>query len=177
MPRRVAYHLGVNARNATDQRGTKFLIGIVALGLAGVTLFFSAWPTLRCTLPPERADGVDCHIGARVLNLVSVEDARVTGVRSVVMVASARGNSDTPPRLMFVTEGGREDLGYFSQQFVADWKRLDAFARNPTMPELRLTRPVTLRTIAAHLAACVLLLISALMIVSAVGRQRSISSG
>ena len=153
-----------------DQTGTKILIGVVALAFAVVILYFSARPTLLCTLPPERGDGVDCAISANVLNLVQVVEARVTGVRGAAMVASATDRSRTPPRLMFVTADGREDLGYFSQPFAANWIEIDAFARNATTPELRLATPLTVRFVAAHAATFVLLLISALTITSALLR-------
>jgi hypothetical protein len=68
---------------------------------------------------------------------------------------------------MFVTADGTEDLGYFSQRFAADWMTIDAFARNPTTPELRLATPLTVRAVAAHVATFVLLLIGALTIGSA----------
>ena len=156
----------MSPQTAPAQTGTKILIGAVALAFAVVILYFSALPTLLCTLPPERGDGVDCAISAKVLNFVSVVEARVTGVRSAVMVASATGSSRTPPRLMFVTADGTEDLGYFSQPFAADWITIDAFARNPTTPELRLAMPLTVRTVVAHVVTFVLLLIGALMIAS-----------
>ena len=161
----------MNGQHARSRQRTKLLIGVVALAQAGVLVLFSATPTLRCTLRPERGDGIDCQVTARVLNLVPVVDARATGVCSVAMVASATDRSDTPPRLMFRTESGGEDLGYFSQLFAANWRALDAFARNPSTPELRLTRPLTFRTIAAHLTAVVLLLLGASMIVSGLRRS------
>jgi hypothetical protein len=139
---------------------------VVALALAAVILYFSAWPTLLCTLPPERGDGVDCAISAKVLNLVPVVEARVTGVRAAAMVASATDRSRTPPRLMFVTADGSEDLGYFSQRFAADWVTIDAFARNATTPEIRLATPLTVRTVVAHVVTFVLILIGASTIVS-----------
>ena len=102
---------------------------------------------------------MDCAVSAKALRLIPVYDARVSGVQSVEMVASATGRSRTPPRIMFVAGGTRQDLGYFSQQFAGDWKQLDEFARNPAQPELRLDKPLTVRTVAAYLAFFVLLAI------------------
>jgi hypothetical protein len=157
---------------AQNKRGTKILIGTVALGFTGALLYFSAWPTLLCTRTAGTA-GVDCATSAKAFNLVSVHEARVTGIHSVVMVSSATGSSRTPPRLIFMDAAkSPHDLGYFSQRFAADWMTLDEFVRESDAQQLRLNlrSRERFRTITAHLAASVLILIAGLMIVSALSR-------
>ncbi len=173
---RAGYYVPVNGHGARGKRGTKILIGVVALVFTGVLVYFSAWPTLVCTRAPGSVtpgSGVDCAISARVLYLIPIQEVRVAGIRSVTLVRSATRYSETPPRLTFHTAESTGDLGYFAQRFTGDWMTLDAFARSSDAPQLRLTLRgwrVTLRAIAAHVAAFVLLLLGGTMLISAVRR-------
>ena len=129
----------------------KFVIGPVAVLGSLVLLYFAAAPRLSCSRQP--GPGVECVVAADALWSLKVADDRVSNVESAEMVASATGRSRTPPRLMFVSGGTRHDLGYFSQLFASDWHTIDEFARASSAPELRLRKPITVRTIAAHLGA------------------------
>lgn len=151
--------------SASNERGTRLLIGVVALLFSLVLAYFSASPELVCTR--GSGPGVDCSASARVWWMVTVAADRVDHVQGAEMVASATGRSRTPPRLMLISGGTRHDLGYFSQLFTSDWQRIDQFARNPDAPELRLGKGLTFRTIAAHLACLFLLAVGLGMIRSA----------
>ena len=153
------------------ERGTRFLIGVVALIFSAVLVYFSASPAFVCTRGAELGPGVDCSVSARALWTFTVADDRLSGVDSAEMVASATGRSRTPPHLMLVSGGTRHDLGYFSQLFSNEWQTIDQFARNPDTPELRLGKPLTVRAVAAHLAFLFLLAIGLGMISS--GFRRS----
>lgn len=149
-----------------SERGVKVVIGLVALVFSLVLVYFSSAPALTCTR--GSGPGVDCAVTARALWLVTVADDRLANVGSAEMVASAVGNSRTPPHLMFVAGGTRHDLGYFSQLFASEWQSVDEFARNPGAPELRLTKPLSVRTVAAHAAALFLAALGLGLIVSVV---------
>jgi hypothetical protein len=86
------------------------------------------------------------------------------------MVASAVGTSRTPPRLVFRDAAADHDLGYFAQQFASGWEVVDAYARQPGAPELRLQPPFSARTAGAYAAALVLALLGLSTLASAVRR-------
>lgn len=155
----------------SSPRGTRILIGVVALLFSAVLVYFSAAPSFVCTPGAERGPGVDCSVSARALWMFTVADDRLSGVESAEMVASATGRSRTPPRIMLVAGGTRHDLGYFAQLFARDWQAIDQFARNPASPELRLSKGLTFQAIAAHLALLFLLTIGLGMIYSGLRRS------
>ena len=96
------------------------MIGLAAFAFAAVALYFSASPAI--TLFTRAESRVDCEVTAKMLNLFVVDTARVSGVREVLMIASATGRSRTPPHLNFRTDAGDVNLGYFSQRFAGEWK-------------------------------------------------------
>ena len=156
----------MNGQDPASEKLTRAVIGLAMIAGAVVLLFFSAPPTLLCTR--GASPGVDCEIHARALNLIPIRDERVRRVRSVTLVDSrATSSSDTPARLIFLTDGSARDLGYFSQRFAEDWRALDQFARRSESPEIRLTRKLGMQTIAAHLTAFFFLAVGGAMILSA----------
>ena len=150
------------------ERNAKFVIGPVAVAGSLVLLYFSAAPNLSCSRPSGAS--AECVVTAHALWSVKVAEDPVPDVEGAEMVASATGRSRTPPRLMFVSGGTRRDLGYFSQLFAGDWQAIDEFARTPSAPELRRRKPVTVRTLAAHLGALFLAVVGLGTIYSACRR-------
>lgn len=154
--------------SASNERGTRIVIGLVALVLSLVLAYFSAAPSLVCSR--GAGPGVDCSASARAWWMVTIAEDRVDHVESTEMVASATGRSRTPPRIMLVSRGTHHDLGYFAQLFSSEWQTIDQYARNPEAPELRLAKGLTFRTIAAHLAFLFLLAVGLGMIYSGLRR-------
>ena len=154
--------------SGSDQRGARAIIGLVAILLAAVALYFSASPAITCTRAASR---VDCEVSARMLNLYVVDSARVTGVREVLLIASATGRSRPPPHLTFRTDAGDVDLGYFSQRFTGSSDQLDAFVRESADPELTIDTGITVRNVAAYAAVVFLLLCGIAALASMSGRQ------
>src|SRR5690349_11282939 len=136
-------------------RGVRVVIGLVAIVGACVAAYFSASPSIRCV---RAAAGADCTVTAKAFNLMTVDEAQVAGVRSVVMIASATGRSRTPPHLFFRTDAGDVHLGSFSQRFSRQAAELDAFVRESTAPEIRFDTGVTFRNVTAYAATAFLLL-------------------
>ena len=157
--------------SASNQRGTRILIGVVALLFSLVLVYFSAAPSFVCTPGAEIGPVVDCSVSAKALWTFTIADDRLSGVESAEMVGSATGRSRTPPHLNLVSWGTRHDLGYFSQLFSSEWQTIDEYARNPQTPELRLVKPLTAQTVSAHLAAAFLLAIGLGMLYSGLRRS------
>ena len=157
--------------SAGNQRGTRILIGVVALIFSAVLVYFSAAPSFVCTRGAELGPGVNCSVSARALWMFTIADDRLSGVESAEMVASATGQSRTPPHLNLVSGGKRHDLGYFSQLFSTEWETIDQYARNPEAPDLRLGKPLTVQTVSAHAAAAFLLAMGLGMLYSGLRRS------
>ena len=143
------------------------VIGLGALAGALTLVYFSSTPTLVCN---PGAEYVHCTVTARAFGLVEVDRGEVVDVRSVALESSATGTSRTPPRLVFKDGTASRDLGYFSQQFAADWRALDVYARRPNVARLTLARPFSGRTLGAYAATLFLGLIGVSMLVSACRR-------
>lgn len=146
-------------------RGSRVVIGVVALAGALTLFYFSATPTIVCA---PGAEYVHCTVTARALGLIEVDREQVVNVRSVAVEFPATADSPPPPRLVFRDPATR-DLGYFSQQFAADWQALDVYARQPDSAVLTLTPPFVGRTAAAYAAMAFLALIAVSMLASALG--------
>jgi hypothetical protein len=145
-------------------RGTRVVIGVAAVAGALTLFYFSATPTVVCA---PGAEYVHCTVTARALGLVEVDREQVVDVRSVALVSAAIGGSRTPPRLVFRDATASHDLGYFSQQFAADWEALDVYARRPNAAVLTLTPPFVWRTVSAYAAMAFLGLVGVLTLATA----------
>jgi hypothetical protein len=149
-----------------QDRGARLVIGLVALAMALVLVYFSATPSLACIAASEYAE---CTVTARVLGVVEVDRRRLPNVRSVALQRSAIGDSDTPPHLVFRDATTAHDLGYFSQRFAPQWQVLDTFVRQPTAAGVRLGEPKPVRQVAAHAAALLMGLLGVSVLWSARG--------
>ena len=154
--------------SAGNKQGTRAIIGLAAFGLGAVLLYFSASPAITCTRADSR---VECEVTAKVLNVYVIDSARVTGVREVLMIASATRGSRTPPHLNFRTDAGDVDLGYFSQRFATSWDALNVFVQESADPVLTMETGVTFQNVTAYAAVLFLLLCGVAMMASMFGQQ------
>jgi hypothetical protein len=160
-----------NGRPAGDA-GVRILIGIVCLVFVTVIAWFSSIATMR--LSRSAPGGVTCSIEMKALGLIPFSRVEIGDVLSASLVRSrAEGSrSHTPDRLVFVTDAGPVDAGYFQQLFTRDLPGIDAFLKSPSDRELTISSVARWkergRFVLAQLATALLALCGVLLIKSGV---------
>lgn len=115
------------------------LIGGAFLAGAAVLAWFSSVAVLD--LVRTGPASVTATIESRLLGVARVSSRSIEGVRSARLQGSREpgSRSKTPDRLLFDTGAGPVDLGYDQQLFARDFAQIDAFFRDASRRDLRLS--------------------------------------
>ena len=108
-----------------DKAPLTAIIGVAWI-LGAATLFWLSSPA-TLSLVRDNENRVTATIEARLFGLIVHDTAKVERVRSLGIQRFE--HSDTPPRLIFETNGGSVDLGRNQQLFMPDLSAIDAFVK------------------------------------------------
>jgi hypothetical protein len=112
-------------------------LGIACIVGAAALAWFSSPATLRLARGEGRL--VTAEVESRLVGVVTRGAERIDGIRSVSLVRTRTGRSQTPDHIVFETVNGPVNLGRNQQLFAADYADIDGFFKDEASPALTLS--------------------------------------
>jgi hypothetical protein len=112
-------------------------LGVACIVGAAALAWFSSPATLRLARGEERL--VTAALESRLFGVVTNRAERIDGIRSVSLVRTRTGRSQTPDHIVFETVSGSVNLGRNQQLFAADYADIDSFFKDEASPPLALS--------------------------------------
>jgi hypothetical protein len=112
-------------------------LGVACIVGAAALAWFSAPATLRLARAEQGL--VTAQLESRLFGLVPKSAERIDGLRSVSLVRSRTGRSQTPDHIVFETVNGPVDLGRDQQLFAVDHADMKSFFEDEASSSLTLS--------------------------------------
>lgn len=115
-------------------------LGVACIVGAAALAWFSSPATLRLARGEDRL--VTAQLESRLFGVIPSRAERIDGIRSVSLVRTRTGRSQTPDHIVFETVSGSVNLGRNQQLFAVDYDDIDGFFKDEA------SLPLTLSSIA-----------------------------